>query len=428
MSEEFENKLDFTENAREALYSAVDSEGFIDNDAEMIYDVISKRLKFIPFGEYLKRYIYRSAGIEGPFEEVGLDIYRRIIRDSFADTDTPPSFEPTSAKLSALSKNWLTQQSVSRKVVFLLGFGLGMPENDVDRFLTKALRERGFNAKDPFEIICWHCFRKGYGYPKFNELWNSFLKASPQGSAGRHLLDELTVAVRGKVDTLSEDDALIAFASQFKTKDNRPKLSVSTRKCFDGLFAEAKRIVAEIYTRGEEERARIEAAKVEDRLLRDDRVSDSERNERIRRIRAEARIYKPEDITESDLEHIISSAIPVDRHGNLTPSKASALSGRFDGKRFSRQHINDILEGNTEATRFDIITLNFFIMSQSLDQHPNKRERYFSFINSTNRLLEGCGLGELYISNPYECFVLMCLLSEDPLGTYADVWELSYEN
>ncbi len=67
-------------------------------------------------------------------------------------------------------------------------------------------------------------------------------------------------------------------------------------------------------------------------------------------------------------------------------------------------------------------------MSQSLDQHPNKRERYFSFINSTNRLLEGCGLGELYISNPYECFVLMCLLSEDPLGTYADVWELSYEN
>ena len=40
---------------------------------------------------------------------------------------------------------------------------------------------------------------------------------------------------------------------------------------------------------------------------------------------------------------------------------------------------------------------------------------------------EGCFLGELYISNPYECFVLMCILSEDPLGPYADVWEKSYD-
>ncbi len=51
----------------------------------------------------------------------------------------------------------------------------------------------------------------------------------------------------------------------------------------------------------------------------------------------------------------------------------------------------------------------------------------FGEVEETNALLERCFLGELYISNPYECFVLMCLLSEDPLGTYADVWELSYD-
>ena len=45
-----------------------------------------------------------------------------------------------------------------------------------------------------------------------------------------------------------------------------------------------------------------------------------------------------------------------------------------------------------------------------------------------NRILERCFLGELYVSNPYECFVLMCILSEEPLSTYADVWELSYQN
>ena len=45
----------------------------------------------------------------------------------------------------------------------------------------------------------------------------------------------------------------------------------------------------------------------------------------------------------------------------------------------------------------------------------------------TNGYLADCSMGSLYITNPYECFVLMCILSEDPLGTYADVWELSYE-
>ena len=37
-------------------------------------------------------------------------------------------------------------------------------------------------------------------------------------------------------------------------------------------------------------------------------------------------------------------------------------------------------------------------------------------------------MGPLYIANPYECFILMCLLSEDPLGTYSDVLEVSYRS
>ena len=50
------------------------------------------------------------------------------------------------------------------------------------------------------------------------------------------------------------------------------------------------------------------------------------------------------------------------------------------------------------------------------------------FIHTTNRMLERCGMGPLYIANPYECFILMCLLSEDPLGTYSDVLEVSYRS
>ncbi len=126
------------------------------------------------------------------------------------------------------------------------------------------------------------------------------------------------------------------------------------------------------------------------------------------------------------MEHVICAAIPIDRHGNLTPGKASKLNEQFAGKRFSRQHIHDILANKAEISRFDLITLNFFVYSQKLDCFSNIKKRYESFIKSTNRILEACYLGPLYVANPYECFVLMCILSEDPLGTYADVWELSY--
>ena len=91
---------------------------------------------------------------------------------------------------------------------------------------------------------------------------------------------------------------------------------------------------------------------------------DFEKIDRIKKFREEKRVFTREDITESDIEHIICSAIPTDRHGNLTPSKASKLNEQFAGKRFSRQRIGEILSGNVEITRFDLITLNFFIFSQ----------------------------------------------------------------
>ena len=42
-------------------------------------------------------------------------------------------------------------------------------------------------------------------------------------------------------------------------------------------------------------------------------------------------------------------------------------------------------------------------------------------------LLAECGFEPLYPADPYDCFILICILSVDPMGTYADVLELSKE-
>ena len=419
--------FDFTDAAWESLYDAVDDTQFLDKDAHLIYDSLKCRLKFISFGDYLKRYIYQKAGLTEPFAEVPLKEYQLIIRSAFSDNYTPPSFTQTTAKLSALSKNWLTQQTVKRKVVFLLGFGLNMCVDDVNLFLTKALREQEINPKDPFEVICWYCYKKGFNYLKFEQLWRIY-NETPANTLDIGLIySEHTIGVRNSMHSLHHDAALIAHLAKLKANEGMSQMSYTAKRCFDSLYNEARELIAKLYNAYEDEAHSDAVQKYVHRLSLNDRLDDFEKLKRIEQFRSRKKVFSRDDITERDLEHILCAAIPTDRYGNLTPSKASKLNEQFAGKRFSRHRIGGILSGDTEVTRFDIITLNFFVFSQKLDVYPEPKDRYFQFYESTNRILEKCFFGKMFVQNPYECFVLMCILSDDPLGTYADVWELSYD-
>ena len=302
-----------------------------------------------------------------------------------------------------------------------------MSVEDVNLFLTKALREPEINPKNPFEVMCWYCYKNGYNYLKYEKL-KAIYEETPPNSLNMELLyGEQTIGFRSSMYSIHNDAALIAHLSKLKTNDNISKLSATARKYFNNLYDEVRDLIAQLYNQMEDEQHFDSVQEYQQKLIRNDRLYDYEKIQRLESFRAKKRSYTREDITESDIEHIICAAIPVDRHGNLTPGKASKLNEQFSGKRFSRQHISEILSGSAEVNRFDLITLNFFIFSQKLSQYPEAKQRYVQFEDSTNSMLEGCFMGKLYIQNPYECFVLMCILSDDPLGTYADVWELSYE-
>ena len=74
-----------------------------------------------------------------------------------------------------------------------------------------------------------------------------------------------------------------------------------------------------------------------------------------------------------------------------------------------------------------MITLSFYNHALNLSDDVKPIVRYRRFIESTDAILNTASMGALYVANPYECFILMCMLSDDPLGTYADVWERSYQ-
>lgn len=418
--------FEFTDAAWNSLYDAVDDVAFQDRDAQLIYDSLRINLKAVSFGEYLKRYIYLKAEINGAYDEIPLKEYQLIIRYSFSDNHTPPSFEPTTAKLSALSKNWLTQQTVKRKVVFLLGFGLNMSVEDVNRFLTKALREPEINPKDPFEVICWYCYKNGYNFLKFEKLMAIYNDTPANTIDMGRIYSEHTIGLRNTMYSIHNDAALIAHLSKLKGIDGNSLISITAMEHFVTLYDETRDLIAKLYNQTEETEHSIALNEYIQRLSNNTRLSDDEKRIRIEQFRSKKHIFTRQDISESDIERVLYAAVPIDRHGNLSPSRLSTLSGQFSGKRFSRQRISDILSGRVDVSRFDLITLLFFVYSQKTDSIPDSKTRYTQFYEKTNAILEKCFMGGFYVQNPYECFVLMCMLSEDPLGTYADVWELSY--
>ena len=395
-SEASVEELNFTRRSEEAFYGAVDLADFRDQDAETIYNCLIGKLRPIPFGDHLKRYIYLKAGMKGGFNEIDLSLYQEVISFAFAENNAPCSFTETSAKLGALSKNWLTQESIARSTVFLLGFGLGMSVDDVSSFLTKALKERDFNFKDPVEIIYWYCFKNAYKYPKSLELKNRFEGMIKEGNG--NVYGERTIEIKYEAASIYDDESLMDFLVVFASPLGRSSYSVTAEQLFQKLYHETKAIIAGYYN-----------------------LDEGEKPEKARKI------WRPEDISEGDVEKILCNGTPYDSKGNLVRVSTSKLAKYFSKRRLSRQHLHDVLAGDSAIDRFDLITLNFFLFSQDKRYESDNKNRFLAFVDSTNSILEECGMGEIYIANPYESFLLMCILSDCPLATYADVWEMSYE-
>ena len=139
--------------------------------------------------------------------------------------------------------------------------------------------------------------------------------------------------------------------------------------------------------------------------------------------RGRGKVWTAENITPSDVEKVICSGIPINNMGNLKKMSASILAKHFSQKRFSRQRITNILNHKFPVERFDLITL---VVSQKM-QEEDPYARYQCFLAKIQEILNRCGMGEIYIVNPYECFLLMCLLTDCPLAVFSEIWEKSYE-
>ena len=374
---------EFTRKARKQIRQVVTSESFLDLSCDEIMLLLRDEMEQVSFRDYLKRYLYRQTDMQEPFRSIPDRTWQQMIDYAFEENGAPRSFEPTSTRWTATVKNWLNAQRVRRSTVFLLGFGLRMPEKDVSEMLTKVLMEDDFRMYDPREVIFRYCFANTLPYSAANSYLEQYEKLQPEnGSFAEN--KELPRNEAELLDRLAE----IKGGVQNDTEG-------TSRRCFLDLYQRCCQAAADIYNQDEEEKP-----------------------EKSRRE------WHAEDITPADLEQMLCSGIPLTPSGNLAKANLSQLCQRFESFRPSRQHMDGILRGTLQPDRYDLLTLSFFLHAQT--DVPG-RERLHAYLEETNAILASCQMSGVYPAHAYEAFLLICIVSDCPMAVYTEIWEMSYQ-
>lgn len=374
---------EFTRKARQQILRVVTSESFAQMDPGEIFSFILNEMQMVSFKEYLKRYLYERAEIREPFHQVPDAVYLDVIKRAFEENNAPHSFEPATTRFTARVKSWLLSEHVRRSTIFLLGFGLRMTAQDVQDFLTKVLKEDGFHDKDPAETVFQYCYLHGLPYAKAQALLRQY-EALPPKAAEPAILHN---------SHLNDEASLLAHLAVLKGKE-LPHRDQDLWQRVSALYARCQQAIAAVYT--------LDAAGQQDAARRD---------------------WQAEDIGPADLEQMLYSGIPLSESGNLRSATLSLLSRKFQSFRLTRQRLNSVLKQKLRPDRFDLLTLLFFLYSQA-DLEGKARLRAFQ--DEANEVLEQCGFSQLHPANPYEAFLMICVLSDCPLAMFNDVWEIAY--
>lgn len=371
--------FDFTKRSIANLRRITDSEAFRQQDTKTILQYLQNEMEIVSFSDFLKRFLYEKAELQLPYSEVSDAVYSTLIQDSFARNHAPHAFSQVTSRWSSIVHRWLTSASVERNTVFLLGFGLQMTDEEVSLFLTKVLKEDDFRFTDPVETVYWHCFHRALPYAEALALRD----AVPPSNAPLPGPAFFSEAPKHPQAYLIDREQLLVYLSHIR--DQQSALQ-TTDETFDRLYQCA--LAAVTRTLPEEE---------------------------IQTIGDTSGAAK--------LETALYSGVP--RTGkNLASTARSLLAKQLGHTRLTRQRIGRLLHGE-KPTRFDLLTLLFLIHSA---KSSAPKDRFSGFIDEANDVLRACGMFEVYPVHPYESFLLMCLLTEDPLYVFNDVWESSYES
>ena len=385
------------------------------------------------FYDYLSRYLFTKHMIDVS-DFVGFAINKQDERKS------------VNGKRDLLTKqrleNCLSNQSFipqKRDFVFRLAFVLGMNDEECQELLKKGMNERGFNFKNPVEFIYWYCLKFGYGFIKASELFEKYeaivAEAPNDEDANTEdvYIDFTNKFAKAKLtDSNDLENVLMECLTEIKSKyffkiidddlfNNRLNLMFNVEDARgDGIINKIRKEIYEINNASENEyskekfnhRSNLGLTSLYDvsKYLYRSYYDDTGKEVYIADIK-ETVFDLPDDIRNNRLtrERLSNIVMKEDKTQDKYPNRQDLITSVFllyelNRKKLMDEHISELED---DEMKFDAMT---------------RSEKRDDFCEKVNKKLNLCGLLDINANNLYEYFIMLCMSTDDPLGTFQEVY------
>lgn len=418
-------------------------------------ELLQKKLReIVPYSpwDYIRKYVFFKLDGMGKndIDEIENEEYVKFIEASFENKKVPYLYEGeresfVDKQLKSFDKIKFTERHLALKWCL----GLGMDSDEASEFLKKAFRQNGFNFRNPYECILEFVMRTHQDHQKAMELLKTYIQKMDSEDF-----------VGAKTEKAVNTDTT-HFESRMRKNENEAELLNSLIELSMANMARDME-KAECYPHMENERDFFENMK-NTHFLSNSRLvvyqevldeyvdgleviyagtngqdSSGELKKCFHKKKRNAQKKKGDDPKEKsdeiDYGKVITESLDLDSQrvnivfeeykeaygedflsfisnwadyiGSIIVSKMPLLS---------KDRIKKVVDKERDIDRGEVILLCFlnYLINEFDEDDP-----YGDFTEYVDEKLEQMGFQEFYLPNPFESFLAVCLLSDDPEETF----------
>ena len=407
-------------------------EAIRDGDQTAFEDILKYTVDYrLTWGDHIRRFVYDSIAPGNlALEDLSNEAVMEFIKKAFKDNGMANrgSMDPKRVtKLGSRLKVWMESPAVkiSRQTCFLFCFGLNMDEEQASYMLTYVLRQADFDPRDPKEAIYYYCLKYNLQYAgvvRWLEWYDGLALSDDVKETGRY---EETIVLKKDLYSLKKDMDDRAFKAYLTgLKESRGSGGKNSRT----RAAVFKKLLSELGYAISDEKCGV--------LSRIDRKEEAAREKNVlnfkdytRRQKTLSRLKKAQETVdpgwlEQTLLRVPDGTVTLPSAiGRMVEEKIIELPS-FTEKSLEKK----ISDRETEVSREDILMAVFLncacgMGDKTVEEDETYRARKSEFVYEANRDLDACGFGGIYLLNPFDLFLVSCLLQERPLNYFLTVWK-----
>lgn len=364
---------------------------------QMLNEIMSET---VTLGEYVYKYLFRKLSLKGDdYRDITPEQYYDTICKEFIKYDMP--FRGSLAGKTDLSKIKeplkRTACQVGREYAFLLAFGLKMSLEDFEMMMKKAFQQPVVNIRSWREVIYYYCISAGEGIGKVEKLiaeYESMEVTLPPEDEEFDIFMDDTRYIKEEYEPFDSEENLRQYLTELKIRSEKAKLK-------------AKKDSFEKYVK-------------KSRSLRN-YLFDSEEKGSGSSINSNF----VGDIVESTSQGRINALDAYEARELLPKAQAEQIFGKAT---WTRDSLINKSNGKAEVTRQDVLILAFrdalrdYGVKQRSGRCPNK---YVYVMREVNKALEKMEMYPLYLRNPFDFFLIVCLFHENSYEYFLANWQLA---